>query len=198
MARSSSPDVLQTGAWILSDDQPLSAELEAFLDAGEPPIYFGCGSIRPTENLSAVMIESARAHGRRAIVSRGRADLSLVDVQPDGIAIGEVNQQALFKRVAAVVHDGGAGTTTAAARAGAPQVVVPQMYDQLYWAERVQQLGIGRAHAPGAPSTESLKTALREALAPDVAVRARVVSAAVRADGAENAARALIAEATRS
>jgi vancomycin aglycone glucosyltransferase len=72
------------------------------------------------------------------------------------------------------------------------------MYDQLYWAERVQQLGIGRAHAPGAPSTESLKTALREALAPDVAVRARVVSAAVRADGAENAARALIAEATRS
>ena len=41
-------------------------------------------------------------------------------------AVGEVNQQALFGRVAAVVHHGGAGTTTTAARAGVPQVVVPQ------------------------------------------------------------------------
>ena len=38
--------VFQTGAWILPDERPLSPELEAFLDAGEPPIYFGFGSIR--------------------------------------------------------------------------------------------------------------------------------------------------------
>ena len=79
---------------------------------------------------------------------RGWADLSLVDNEPDCLAIGEVNQQALFKRVAAVVHHGGAGTTTAAALAGAPQVVIPQHYDQHYWAQRVHQLGIGTAHAP--------------------------------------------------
>ena len=39
-------NVFQTGAWILPDERPLSPELEAFLDAGEPPIYFGFGSIR--------------------------------------------------------------------------------------------------------------------------------------------------------
>jgi vancomycin aglycone glucosyltransferase len=73
------------------------------------------------------MIETARTLGRRAILSRGWADLSLVDKEADCLAIGEVNQQVLFKRVAAVVHHGGAGTTTTAALAGAPQVVIPQV-----------------------------------------------------------------------
>jgi vancomycin aglycone glucosyltransferase len=36
--------VFQTGAWILPDERPLSPELEAFLDAGESPVYFGFGS----------------------------------------------------------------------------------------------------------------------------------------------------------
>lgn len=139
------------------------------------------------------MIESARALGRRAIVSRGWADLPLVDGQPDCLAIGEVNQQALFKHVAAVVHNGGAGTTTAAARAGAPQVVIPQMYDQPYWAQRVQQLGIGTAHASGAPTTDSLTTALDLSLRRDVATRARSLAAAVSDDGARAAALRLIA-----
>src|SRR3954471_20895928 len=114
------PAVLQTGAWILPDARPLSPELEAFLDTGEPPVYFGFGSIRAPRDLSRVMIQTARALGRRAILLRGWADLSLLDDEPDCLAIDEVNQQALFKRVAAVVHHGGAGTTTAAARSGAP------------------------------------------------------------------------------
>ena len=141
------------------------------------------------------MIQTARALGRRAIVSRGWADLSLVDDEPDCLAIGEVNQQALFKRVAAVVHHGGAGTTTAAALAGAPQVVIPQHYDQHYWAQRIHHLGIGTAHAPGAPTTESLTSALEHTLQPDVAARARSIAAAMRREGALAAARRLIAAA---
>jgi vancomycin aglycone glucosyltransferase len=185
--------VFQTGAWILPDERPLSPELEAFLEASEPPVYFGFGSIRAPENLSRMMIESARALGRRAIMSRGWADLSLTDAAPDGFAIGEVNQQALFTRVAAVVHHGGAGTTTAAARAGAPHVVIPQHYDQYYWARRVHQLGIGIAHARGTPTTDSLTSALEHTLQPDVAARARYVGRSVRSDGARAAARRLIA-----
>jgi len=182
--------VFQTGAWILPDERPLAAELEAFLDAGDPPVYFGFGSIRAPEDLSAVMITSARALGRRAIVSRGWAELALLDEAADCLAIGEVNQQALFKRVAAVVHHGGAGTTTAAARAGAPQVVIPQHYDQHYWAQRVQQLGLGAAHR-GTPTTETLTSALQLALQPEVAARASSMAAAVRTDGASIAASSL-------
>jgi len=44
----------------------------------------------------------------------------------------------------------GAGTTTTAARAGAPQVVVPQIADQPYWAGR----GDGAA-VPGETSDRS-------------------------------------------
>src|SRR5207253_2241830 len=70
-------DVFQTGAWILPDQRPLSPELEAFLDAGEPPVYFGFGSMRAPQDLGHAMIKAARALGRRAIVSRGWADVSL-------------------------------------------------------------------------------------------------------------------------
>jgi vancomycin aglycone glucosyltransferase len=187
--------VLQTGAWILPDERPLSPELEAFLGAGEPPVYFGFGSIRAPHDLGQVIVESARALGRRAIVSRGWAELSLVDDRPECIAIGEVNQQALFERVAAVVHHGGAGTTTAAARAGTPQVVIPQMYDQHYWARRVHDLGIGAAHAPRAPTVDSLTDALRRALHPDVSARAESIATMMHDDGAQAAARRLIAAA---
>ena len=184
--------VFQTGAWILPDERPLSLELETFLEAGEPPVYFGFGSMRAAQDLGKVMVQAARAVGRRAIVSRGWADLSVGDDERDCLAVGEVNAQTLFGRVAAVVHHGGAGTTTLAALAGAPHVVVPQMYDQHYWAGRVEHLGIGTAHAPGSPTADSLASALERALQPDVAARARSVASAVRSDGAEVAARGLM------
>ena len=184
--------VFQTGAWILPDDHLLSPELEAFLNAGEPPIYFGFGSISAPADLSQVMIQSARALGRRAILLRGWADLSLVDNEADCIAIGEVNHLALFKRVSAIVHHGGAGTTHAATRGGAPQVVIPQHYDQYYWAGRVEQLGIGIAHKTPTPTANSLTSALEQALRPHVTARAQTISAAMRSDGTQVAARRLM------
>jgi vancomycin aglycone glucosyltransferase len=183
--------VFQPGAWIVPDDRPLAADIDAFLDAGEPPIYFGFGSVRVAPDLGAVMLQTARALGRRAIVSRGWADLTL-GAAPDCLAIGEVNQQRLFARVAAVVHHGGAGTTTIAALAGAPQVVVPQIYDQHYFARRVQDLGIGAAHAPGTPTTASLTMALELAMATEVVARAKASALRVRRDGARVAARRLV------
>jgi vancomycin aglycone glucosyltransferase len=187
--------VFQPGAWLVPDDRPLDPELERFLDAGEPPVYFGFGSMRMAQALGGVVVDAARALGRRALVHRGWAGLTLADDGADCLAIGEVNQRALFPRVAAVVHHGGAGTTTSAALGGAPQVVVPQMYDQHYWARRVHELGVGAAHAAahaaGPPTAESLAAALDEALRSEVAARARSVAAAVRRDGARVAAERL-------
>jgi vancomycin aglycone glucosyltransferase len=184
--------VFQPGAWIVPDESALPSQLETFLDAGEPPVYFGFGSMRGPEGLSHVMIQAARALGRRSIMSRGWADMALVDEEPDCLSVGEVNHQALFRRVAAVVHHGGAGTTTAAALAGAPQVVIPQSYDQHYWAQRIAHLGIGAAHSPGAPTTTSLTRALIDALRREVAARAASVAYLVRYDGAQHAAERLL------
>jgi vancomycin aglycone glucosyltransferase len=185
-------DVVQTGAWILPDERPLPAELEAFLDAGTPPVYVGFGSMRAPKDVARVAIEAIRAQGRRALVARGWADLALIDDRDDYFAVGEVNQQALFGRVAAVVHHGGAGTTTTAARAGAPQVVVPQMADQPYFAGRVAELGIGTAHDGPTPTTESLSAALRTTLTPETRARATAVAGTIRTDGATVAAKLLL------
>src|SRR4029077_18868525 len=101
------------------------------------------------------------------LVGRGWAGLALIDDPDDCFAVGAGNQQALFGPVAAGLHHGGAGTTTTAARAGAPQVVVPQWTDQPYWAGRVAALGIGAAHHGPASATESLSAAHRSALSPE-------------------------------
>jgi vancomycin aglycone glucosyltransferase len=186
-------EVLQTGAWILPDDRPLPAELEAFLGAGEPPIYAGFGSVRAPAGLSELVMHGARDLGRRLVLARGWAGLSPADDWPDCISVDEVNQQALFPRVAAVVHHGGAGTTTIAARAGTPQLVVPQLYDQHDWAARIEQLGIGTAHPPTAPTAESLGGCLSRTLQPDIASQARALAPAIRSDGAALAARQLLA-----
>ena len=187
-------DVVHTGAWILPDERPLPADLVAFLDAGTPPVYVGFGSTHGVaKDASRVTIEAVRAQRRRVLVARGWADLGLIDDRDDCFAVGEVNQQALFGRVAAVVHHGGAGTTTTAARAGAPQVVVPQAGgDQPYWAGRVADLGIGAAHDGPAPTTESLSAALGTALTTQTRARAAVVADAIRTDGATVAATLLV------
>ncbi|WP_182873747.1 glycosyltransferase [Microbispora sp. H10670] len=185
-------EVVQTGAWVLPDLRPLPPELEKFLDDGEPPVCVGFGSIRAPQGVARAAVDAARALGRRVIVMRGWAGLSPEDDGPDCLSIGEVNQRALFPRVAAVVHHGGAGTTTTAALAGAPQVVVPQQYDQHYWARRVGDLGIGAAHPPAAPTAGSLTAALGEVLRPGVRDRAEAVAGEVRDDGAMVAARRLV------
>ena len=185
-------DVVQTGAWMVRDERLLPAELEAFLDAGPPPVYVGFGSMRAPRDIARVAIDAIQAQGRRALVARGWADLAPIDDRDDCLVIGEINQQALFRRVAAVVHHGGAGTTTTAARAGAPQVVVPQMADQPYWGGRVADLGIGTTHDGPNPTAESLSAALSTALAPGTRARATAVAGTIRTDGATVAARLLL------
>ncbi|MFI8963150.1 glycosyltransferase [Streptomyces sp. NPDC053493] len=187
-------DVLPTDAWIVPDERPLPAALEEFLRAGEPPVYVGFGSMsmNGSGDTAQVAIEAVRAQGRRVLVSRGWADLGLIDGRDDCMAVGEANHQLLFRRVAAVVHHGGAGTTTTAARAGAPQVVVPQLVDQPYWAGRVAALGIGAAHDGPVPTYESLSAALATALAPETRARAQEVAATIRTDGAERTAKLLM------
>ncbi|THV41684.1 glycosyltransferase [Glycomyces buryatensis] len=187
-------EVVRTGTWILPDERPLAADLEAFLDAGEAPVFVGFGSmpIREPAEASRVVIESVRAQGRRAILAKGWVDMALTDAQDDCFSVGEVNHQTLFPRVAAVVHHGGAGTTATASRSGVPQVVVPQMADQPYWAERVTDLGIGVAHDGPIPTVESLSAALRTALDSRTVERAGEVAADLRTDGAAVAARLLV------
>ncbi|MCP3754654.1 glycosyltransferase [Streptomyces sp. TBY4] len=191
-------DVVQTGAWILPDHRPLPPELEAFLEAGAPPVYVGFGSMATSSpaDTARVAVETGRALGRRVLLARGWAGLAPIDGAEDCFVVGDVNQQALFPRVAAIVHHGGAGTTTAASLSGTPQVVVPQIGDQPSWAARVAALGIGVAHQGPTATVDSLTSALTTALDPHTRTRARGAADTMRTDGASVAAR-LLPEAAR-
>lgn len=127
--------------------EPLPEKLEAFLAAGPPPIYVGFGSMPDPhpEQTTQRLLDVIAARGARAVISAGWAGLGSGPLSNDALALGAVPHAKLFPRVAAVVHHGGAGTTSSAARAGAPQILVPHLLDQFYFARRVCELGVGVA-----------------------------------------------------
>lgn len=188
-------EVVQTGAWMLSDQTPLPDDLESFLADGAPPIYLGFGSMRASDQTGHKLIEAARVLGLRAILSSGWAGLTPGDIGKNCLVVGDVNHLKLFSRVAAVVHHGGAGTTSTAARAGKPQVIIPHNYDQFYWAERVRQLGIGVSGPTRDDLTvDALVQALGECLRPEFAERSMALAGQMELNGARIAAQRLTIE----
>jgi vancomycin aglycone glucosyltransferase len=166
--------VNQTGALLFNDPAPLDPELESFLSAGPPPVYIGFGSMtdkNPGET-SRMLRQAVRASGVRALISAGWAGFQ-TDADPFVRTIGEVSHARLFPSLAAVVHHGGAGTTATAARAGVPQIIIPHLLDQHYWARRVRDLGLGPPSIPRKRLNEkSLAAALRRCVE-DAAFSAR-------------------------
>lgn len=169
-------------------EDPLPEKLEAFLRAGEPPVYLGFGSATDPDprGTSELLLGAAADAGLRVLLSSGWAGLGALPLPEQALSIDDVSHASLFPRVAAVVHHGGAGTTTTAARAGVPQIVVPHLLDQFYWGERVRCLGLGPAPIPRRRLTrEALALALRslrdnEWLASRAAELGEVLRAALR------------------
>jgi len=128
------------GYWWPPAGGVLSPRLQRFLDDGEPPVFIGFGSMSAPG--LGELVESALGRlRRRVVVQRGAAGLG--SGRPDVLVVGDEPHDALFPRVAAVVHHAGAGTTAAALRAGVPAVCVPFTADQPFWAQRVAALGAG-------------------------------------------------------
>jgi sterol 3beta-glucosyltransferase len=129
------PEVDITGYWYLDRDpgwRPPAA-LEAFLAAGPPPVCVGFGSM-PAPDPRALTREIVRAlelAGQRGVLLSGWGALEGVELPETVFALD------------AVVHHGGAGTTSAALRAGVPSLVVPFIADQWFWGTRVAALGAG-------------------------------------------------------
>jgi vancomycin aglycone glucosyltransferase len=144
-------DITTTGPWFYEDATPLSGDVLSFLEAGPPPVYVGFGSMVNEDAAAAtrVIVAGAGASGRRVLLSRGWAGLGEGTFPASVIVVdGPMPHAKLFPRVAAVVHHGGAGTTHAALRAGAPQVIVPHLMDQYYYAHRLRVLGIAPEAIP--------------------------------------------------
>lgn len=80
---------------------------------------------------------------KKIIVQTGWAGLSLEVSQVNIKVIGAVSHDQLFKHASCVIHHGGAGTTASVLHAGIPQIIIPHIADQPFFASEIKRLGVG-------------------------------------------------------
>lgn len=191
---------IQTGFAFFDDANAtgMSPELIRFLDAGPPPIAFTLGSsaVMDAGSFYQESLAAARRLGRRAVLLIG-IDPRNRPAEPLGdgaLAVDYAPHSELFPRAAAIVHQGGVGTTGQALRSGRPMLVVPWAHDQYDNAERVRRLGVARMLEKTRYGAATAAAALGRLLDdPAYAARAGEVGEQVRTeDGVATAVDALL------
>lgn len=124
----------------------LDPALRTWLDAGDPPVFFGFGSMPVLDPAKLVVLitEVSLSLGVRALISAGWAGLHALE--PDNPAVtvvGAVDHGAVFPHCVGAVHHGGAGTLAASLGAGIPTVVCSVFADQPFWGARLVEAGVG-------------------------------------------------------
>jgi UDP:flavonoid glycosyltransferase YjiC (YdhE family) len=157
-----------TGFLFYDEHERLPSDLERFLAAGEPPIVFTLGSaaVYSAGDFYAESLKAVTAIGRRALLLTGHAlRQQLPAALPGGVMTADyAPYAAIFPRGAALVHQGGIGTTAQALRAGRPMLVVPFSHDQPDNALRVERLGAGLYLPRGQYRAERARAALERLL----------------------------------
>lgn len=141
------------GQWLAPADSWLPpAALQAFLDAGEPPVYLGFGSMVGFDQKALLDVFITASEGLRVLLYPGWSGTPDMALPDNFFIIEETPHQWLFPRTSLVIHHGGSGTTHSACRAGVPSVVLPFAGDQFFWAHQLNRLGV----ADDAVSTRKL------------------------------------------
>jgi UDP:flavonoid glycosyltransferase YjiC (YdhE family) len=157
-----------TGYWFPEDKrwQP-SADLQAFIESGSPPVFIGFGSmpVKDPQQTTSIILEALRQTGQRGILHIGWGGLGNQTLTDYVFKIDYAPYDWLFPRMALVIHHGGSGTTALGLRAGIPSCVVSFVFDQFYWGERIAELGVGpRPIRHRNLTVERLKEAIRLSL----------------------------------
>jgi len=167
------------GALTLQLPTAADDEVESWISAGAPPIYFGFGSmpVRSATDTVAMISAACAELGERALICSGWAEFDHVAASDNVKVVRSVNHAAIFPLCRAVVHHGGAGTTAAGLRAGVPALILWVTSDQPIWAAQVRRLKVGSGRRFSAVSKKSLVADLRRILAPPYMARAQEIAA---------------------
>jgi len=134
------------GQWLApADAWKPPPELQAFLDAGEPPLYVGFGSMTGFDREALLHTLLVALEGERVLFHPGWSGLPETSLPGNFLVIGDTPHDRLFPRVSMAIHHGGSGTTHSACRAGVPSVVLPFTGDQFFWANQLARTGLAAA-----------------------------------------------------
>ncbi|KAI9888442.1 MAG: hypothetical protein M1814_006921 [Vezdaea aestivalis] len=164
-------------------------DLVKFLDAGPPPVYIGFGSIvvEDPNAMTNMIFDAIKKAGVRALVSKGWGGLGADELGiPEGVfMLGNIPHDWLFKRVSAVVHHGGAGTTAAALKFGRPSMIVPFFGDQPFWGDMVRRAGAGATKCTPYKklTADLLATGIEDCLKPAAQENAQALAESIDAEG---------------
>ena len=157
----------QTGYMHLVQPSQESPQLEAFLNAGPPPVYSGFGSMPKLDQASRIpiIVKAARNNGLRVVIAKFWDEPSEFSESEDVFFIQKYPHLDLFPRMAAVIHHGGAGTTATTARSSVPQIIVPHILDQYFWGNQIHKSKLGPKPIWRAKLTaENLSRAIKESV----------------------------------
>lgn len=186
------PNTVVTG-FPFYDHGALPVQLQDFLTAGPSPVMFTLGSsaVNAAGTFYLDSLAAVRQLGCRAVFLTGAHPQGLPENLPAGtIAVPYAPHGAAFPHAAALVHQGGIGTTAQAMRSGRPQLVVPFAHDQFDNAARVCRLGaaevLHRSHYRPRRVAQLLRQLLKQ---PSYASAAAGIGERVRTErGCESAA----------
>lgn len=141
-----------------------SLELTAFLNSGDPPIVFTLGStaVNNPGDFYQHSVKAARKVGRRAVLLGASAVPEVSSASLLSLPYAAYSQ--IFLHAAAIVHQGGSGTTGQALRAGRPMLIVPYGWDQPDNGARVEHLGAGLCLSRTSYAAETAAAALERPL----------------------------------
>jgi UDP:flavonoid glycosyltransferase YjiC (YdhE family) len=180
----SEPTWTQTGYMHLRQPDRDLPELDTFLEAGSPPVYAGFGSMPKKDQIRSlsIIVEAIRSCDRRAVIGKFWDEPSGFSNSDEILFIKKCPHLILFPHMAAVIHHGGAGTTASSAISGVPQIIVPHVLDQYYWANQVSQSKLGPEPIWRTElSSKKLAAAIQECLSDeDIRQKAKQASAMIK------------------
>lgn len=125
------------------------AEVESFLNAGEPPIIFTPGSAMAHGHaFFREAVKALKQLNRRGILISPFTDSLPADLPANVRHFPYIPFSQVLPRAAALVYHGGIGTCAQALQAGIPHLVQPMAHDQFDTLSRVRDLGVGLGISP--------------------------------------------------
>jgi sterol 3beta-glucosyltransferase len=172
--------------------QEIPEGLEAWLAAGDTPVYMGFGSIPIPDQAKLIRALQGLLTQKKVIFAAGWSTLDNLPTHPNLFVTKYVNHDWLLPKCTAAIIHGGIGTIAAVLRSGRPLIVVSILADQPINGQMIQQKGLG-FHIPFKQlSPEKLLQAIRAAEDPQTTKNSKAAAEFVKAEDATGNAISLI------